>query len=145
VATGTIGAQSPQPAQSAPRQTPNQGTEAEGPDTPVSLPSGSVSQDAAKQAAAAYIQQTAPYNAQGLSATQVKVEDENGAAVYSVKFKGAGSQAAEVTVSPQGQVLKAEADTGHGAADTDTETADDGPTGAAPNPNSPAGTGTPPH
>lgn len=114
VATGIAGAQSSQPAQTSPRQAPNQGAEgpeaADGPDTPVSLPAGSVSQAAAKQAAAAYIQQTAPYNTQGLSATRVQVDDENGVAVYTVTFWGAASQAAEVTVSPQGQVLKAEAD-----------------------------------
>jgi hypothetical protein len=147
VTTGMVGAQSPA-VPSAPGQRTSQGAEAETPDTPVSLPAGSVSADAAKQAALAYIQQTAPYNMQGLSATRVKVDGESGAAVYSVKFKGANGQAAEVTVSPQCQVLKAEADNGHEQAGADAETADDGPGGAgnaAPNSSSPAGNETAPH
>jgi hypothetical protein len=153
VATGMVGAQSPQPAQTAPSPAPNQGAEAEGPEAPVTLAGGSVSQDAAKQAATAYIQQTAPYNAQGLSATKVKVDNENGTTVYEVKFSGATNQGVEVTVSPQGQVLKAAADNEaqEQAGGADAETNDDSPTGTggaagspAPSPNRPAGTGTPP-
>jgi hypothetical protein len=139
VATGIVGAQTP-PGASAPGQAPNQSPEADGPDSPVSMPAGSVSSDAAKQAAVAYIQQTAPYSTEGLTTTRVKADAENGAAVYSVKFDGANGQAVEVTVSPQGKVLTAAADNGHEQAGADAETADDGPSSSAP-----AGSGGPSH
>lgn len=99
-------------AQAAPDQaTPEaqDGAANDGADTPITLPAGSISQDAARQAAEAYIQQTAPYNSQGLSATHVTVDDEDGTAVYKVEFSGSNGQSVEVTVSAQGKVLKAEA------------------------------------
>lgn len=116
ITTGLAGAHAPRQqahqAQTAPIPTPGpaqNGLEADGPDAPVSLPTGSVSQDVAKQAAITYVQSTAPYNSQGLSATQVTVDSENGTAVYKVEFSGSNGQALEVTVSAQGSVLKADA------------------------------------
>jgi hypothetical protein len=124
ISTGLVGAhslrQQAHQSQAAPSQTPSQAPEAtgtDGADAPVTLPAGSVSQDAAKQAAVAYVQSTAPYSSQGLSATQVSLDDENGAAVFKVEFSASNGQSAEVTVSAQGTVLKAESgnDTEQGA------------------------------
>jgi hypothetical protein len=118
------------PAQSQPAQTPptngaESGSENE---TPPTLPPGSASQDAAQQAATVYVQQTAPYSTQGLIVTAVHVDDEDGTAVYKVTFGNASGRGAEVTVSAQGQVLKAEADGAgeHKSGGQDAET-NDGP------------------
>jgi hypothetical protein len=85
-----------------------------------------VSQDAAQQAAVAYVQQTAPYSTQGLTAKSAQVDDEDGTAVFKVTFSNASGQGAEVTVSAKGQVLKAEAEGAgeHKSGGQDAETND---------------------
>lgn len=125
--TGLVGAQTPHqqaaPAQATPAH-PAEAPEAETQDAPVSLPAGSVTADQAKQAAVTYVQQTAPYNTQGLQVQAVQADDENGTVVYKVTFTGSNGQGAEVSVSTQGTVLKAESDSPDANEQSGAETPD---------------------
>ena len=135
---GAVGAQSlrghVQHAQTAPQENAAGGTDG-GSDTPISLPAGSVSPDQAQQAAVAYVQQTAPYSTQGLTVHGVTVDDEDGTAVFKVTFTGSAGPGAEMTVSTQGQVLKAESNApdapDQAGAETPNGAEQDGPGGHA--------------
>jgi len=120
--TGFVGAQTPH--QQAAQATPSNDAETPdgaGQEAPVSLPAGSVTADQARQNAASYIQQTAPFSTQGLQVQSVQVEDENGTTVYKVTFSGSGGPGVEVTESTQGQVLKAKSETADANETADTE------------------------
>lgn len=104
--TGLVGAHS----QQTPTSHAQGADDGEDPDAPIAVPTGSVSADQAKQAAQAYVSQTAPYSSQGLRVQGVTVDDEDGTVVYTVKFTGSNGQQVEVVVSTQGTVLKAETD-----------------------------------
>ncbi len=108
VTTGFVGAH---PAhQTAVGQTPatapQDGEQADGEvDAAVALPPGSITSAQAQQAATAYVQQTAPYNGQGLQFQDVNLDDENGTVLYTVTFSAQSSRDIEVQVSTSGKVL----------------------------------------
>ncbi len=97
------------------------------------LPAGSISAGQAQQLATAYVQQTAPYSSQGLTAQAAQLEDHDGTVVYTVDFTSSGGQSVQVTVSTQGQVLHAGADAADGTEQSDggSETLDQPDAGGA--------------
>lgn len=120
----------PQPNGNTPgaaAETPDGAAEAPDSDAagaPVTVPAGSITSDQAKQDATTYIQQTAPYSAQGLQATTVTVDDEDGTIVYSVDFTNSGNADVEVKVSTQGSVLSADAGSQSEGTDSGQDQAD---------------------